>query len=77
MGQSSNGISVQWIEQNAAGIDVGATEIYVAVPPDRDPQPVRCFKTFTPDLREMAAWLTRCCITTVAMESTGVYWLPP
>ena len=77
MGHSSEGISLNCIEQNAAGIDVGATEIYVAVPPDRDPQPVRCFKTFTPDLREMAAWLTRCGITTVAMESTGVYWLPP
>ena len=46
-------------------------------PPDRDPQPVRGFPTFTADLRAMAAWLVRCGITTVAMESTGVYWIPP
>jgi len=70
-------LSLECIEANAAGIDVGATEIYVAVPPDRDAQPVRCFATFTGDLREMAAWLVRCSIRTVAMESTGVYWIPP
>jgi transposase len=74
---SSKGLSLECIERNAAGIDVGATEIYVAVPPDRDPQPVRCFPTFTADLRRMAAWLVQCGITTVAMESTGVYWIPP
>jgi transposase len=70
-------LSLECIELNAAGIDVGATEIYVAVPPDRDPQPVRSFQTFTGDLRAMAAWLLQCRITTVAMESTGVYWIPP
>src|ERR1700747_1112016 len=70
-------LSLECIEPNAAGIDVGATEIYVAVAPDRDAEPVRHFKTFTGDLREMAAWLLRCGITTVAMESTGVYWIPP
>ena len=70
-------LSLECIERNAAGIDVGATEIFVAVPPDRDPRPVRCFPTFTADLRAMAAWLLRCRITTVAMESTGVYWIPP
>jgi hypothetical protein len=73
----SKRLSLECIEPNAAGIDVGATEIFVAVPPDRDPQPVRCFKTFTDDLRQMAAWLVQCGITTVAMESTGVYWIPP
>ena len=73
----SNGLSLERIEPNAAGIDVGATEIFVAVPPDRDRQPVRSFKTFTDDLRQMAAWLVQCGITTVAMESTGVYWIPP
>jgi transposase len=72
----SKGLSLECIEFNAAGIDVGSTEIYVAVPPDRDPQPVRCFQTFTADLRTMAAWLIQCGITTVAMESTGVYWIP-
>jgi transposase len=47
------------------------------LPPDRDAEPVRRFKSFTGDLREMAAWLVRCGIVTVAMESTGVYWIPP
>jgi transposase len=64
------------LESNAAGVDIGATEIYVAVPPDRDPQPVRRFSTFTQDLMAASDWLERCGITTVAMESTGVYWIP-
>jgi transposase len=63
-------------EPNAAGIDIGAREIFVAVPGDRDASPVRRFGTFTEDLRRMAEWLVRCGITTVAMESTGVYWIP-
>ena len=58
------------LEPNAAGIDIGAREIYVAVPPDRDEQSVRIFSTFTEDLQEMAQWLVGCGITTVAMEST-------
>jgi transposase len=61
---------------NAAGIDIGANEIYVAVPPDRDPQPVRCFGTFTGELLRMAEWLRQCRIETIAMEATGVYWIP-
>ena len=65
------------LEPNAAGIDIGAREIYVAVPPDRDEHPVRVFSTFTEDLQKMAQWLVGCGITTVAMESTGVYWIPP
>jgi transposase len=64
------------LEANAAGIDIGAREIFVAVPPDRDEQPVRVFSTFTEDLEKLAEWLTSCGITTVAMESTGVYWIP-
>jgi transposase len=64
------------MQPDAAGIDVGATEMYVAVPEDRDPQPVRCFATFTPDLHALADWLQACRIRTVAMESTGVYWIP-
>jgi transposase len=59
-------------ELNAAGIDIGAREIYVAVPADRDEQPVRKCETFTGDLHQMAEWLVRCGITTVAMKSTGV-----
>ena len=61
---------------NAAGIDGGAEAHYVAVPPDRDPTPVRAFKTFTADRHRLADWLTACGVTTVAMESTGVYWIP-
>ena len=64
------------LEPNAAGIDIGAREIFVAVPADRDENPVRVFPTFTEDLEEMAGWLVSCGVTTVAMESTGVYWIP-
>ena len=64
------------LEENAAGIDIGAREIYVAVPADRDEQPIQVFSTFTADLEKMADWLIDCRITTVAMESTGVYWIP-
>jgi hypothetical protein len=64
------------IEPNAAGIDVGSTEMYVAVPVDRDPRSVRRFSTFTNDLIRLAEWLQRCRITSVAMESTGVFWIP-
>lgn len=67
---------VHTIDPNAAGIDIGATEIYIAVPVDRDPRPVRCFATFTEDLLAAADWLEGCGIRTVAMESTGVYWIP-
>jgi hypothetical protein len=60
------------VHPNAAGIDVGAKEHVVAVPCDRDPKPVRTFQAFTPDLHELAAWLKRCGIETVALESTGI-----
>src|SRR5208337_3250698 len=60
------------LNPNAAGIDIGATEIYVAVPGDRDPQPIRMFATFTQDLNQLADWLQQCGVRTVAMESTGV-----
>ena len=61
---------------NAAGIDVGATSHYVAVPADRAEQPVREFEAFTADLYRLADWLTECGVETVVMESTGVYWIP-
>ena len=64
------------INPNAAGIDCGSAEHYVAVPPDRDGTPVRVFKTFTSDLQRLADWLIACGVTTVAMEATGVYWIP-
>ena len=62
------------VHLNAAGIDVGAKEHVVAAPCDRDPQPVRTFQAFTPELHALAAWLKRCGIQTVALESTGIYW---
>jgi transposase len=64
------------LRADAAGIDIGATAIYVAVPPDRDSEPVRAFQTFTQDLMMLADWLQQCGIRTAAMESTGVYWIP-
>jgi len=64
------------INPNAAGIDCGSAEHFVAVPPDRDPTPVQSFKTFTSDLLRLADWLTACGVTSVAMEATGVYWIP-
>ena len=64
------------INANAAGIDCGAEAHYVAVPPARAPTPVRAFKTFTADLHRLADWLAACGVTSVAMESTGVYWIP-
>lgn len=64
------------LQPNAAGLDIGATEIYAAVAGDRDQKPVRCFGTFTVELLALAAWLRQCGIETVAMEATGVYWIP-
>ena len=64
------------VHPNAAGIDIGNAAHYVAVAPDRDSEAVRCFECFTEDLRKMAEWLGQCGIETVAMQSTGVYWLP-
>jgi len=66
------------ININAAGIDIGAQKHYVAVPKGRDPQgrDVRHFDTFTADLNALADWLKECDIDTVAMESTGIYWIP-
>jgi len=61
---------------NSAGIDIGSASHYVAVPPDRDDEPVREFASFTADLHRLADWLAACGVDTVAMESTGVYWIP-
>jgi len=63
------------VHLHAAGVDVGSEFHCVAVPPDRDEQPVRSFGAFTADLEALADWLSRCGIETVAMESTGVYWI--
>lgn len=73
-GRSSGRLST--INPDAAGIDIGSTFHVVAVPSDRDDRPVRTFRTFSRDLHQLADWLTAVGITTVAMESTGVYWIP-
>lgn len=67
---------LQRLNPHAAGLDIGAAEIWACVPPSRDPHPVRMFPTFTADLHALADWLQACGIQTVAMESTGVYWIP-
>jgi transposase len=67
---------LQHMNLNAAGIDIGAERHMVAVPEGRDTVSVREFGTFTTDLEALAAWLKQCGVTTVAMESTGVYWIP-
>ena len=72
----SNNSMLPVMRPDAAGIDIGATEIFVAVPADRAAENVRGFPTFTQDLYALADWLEQCGIKTVAMESTGVYWIP-
>lgn len=64
------------IHRHAAGLDVGSTFHVVAVPEDADDEPVRTFKSFTGDLNRLADWLAQVGITTIAMESTSVYWIP-
>lgn len=64
------------VHPHAAGIDIGSQKHYVAVPADCDSQPVRSFGCLTPDLQEMARWLKACGVDTVALESSGVYWIP-
>jgi len=64
------------LNPNAAGIDLGAREHWVAIPPDRAAKAVRCFGTTTPDLDVLADWLKESAVTHVAMEATGVYWIP-
>jgi transposase len=71
---SRSGLSL--MNPDAAGIDIGSAAHYVAVPADRDDEPVREFASFTADLNALADWLERCGIKIVAMESTGVYWIP-
>jgi len=67
---------VEIVHPNAAGIDIGSEEHYVCVPLDRDDQNVQKFSCFTADLNRLADWLVNCEVDTVAMESTGVYWIP-
>jgi transposase len=64
------------LHPQAAGLDIGSREIWAAVDPEREGETIRCFGTFTPDLEALAAWLIECEVDTVAMEATGVYWIP-
>jgi transposase len=68
--------SLEQINLDAAGLDIGATEIWACVPGDRASEAVRRFDTFTSDLHALADWLSTCGVATVAMESTGIYWIP-
>jgi transposase len=75
------GKKVDWkaldvVHPDAAGIDVGGSEHWVAVSPERDDEPVRCFGCFTAEIQEMADWLLEKSVRSVAMQSTGVYWMP-
>jgi transposase len=72
----SNDPGLEVVHRDAAGIDIGSREHYVAVGPDRDAQPVRNYGCFTSELYRMAAWLKECGTKTVVLQSTGVYWIP-
>jgi len=72
--QHSSPFSV--VHPHAAGIDIGSTFHVVAAPPECDNMPVRRFQSFTADLRRLSQWLREVGVTSVAMESTGVYWVP-
>src|SRR5712691_10401758 len=71
----SEDISLEVVHPDAAGIDIGNECHYVAVPPTRDSEPVRRFGCTTAELIEMAVWLKQCAIRTIALQSTGVYWI--
>src|ERR1700691_4470696 len=71
----SEDISLEMIHPDAAGMDIGNDAHSVAVPPTRDSEPVRRFGCTTAELKEMAVWLKQCAIRTIAMQSTGVYWI--
>ena len=71
----SEDLNLEVVHPPAAGIDIGNESHYVALPPSLDPQPVRCFGGTTAELKKMAEWLRQCGIRTVALQSTGVYWI--
>jgi transposase len=67
---------LEMITPNAAGIDVASAEMWVCVPEDRAESHIRKFGAFTCDLYAIADWLAECAVKSVAMESTGIYWIP-
>lgn len=74
--KTATGKILKVVNPNAAGIDIASSEMQVCVPEDRDSECNRTFGCFTQDLKQIADWLKSCRIDTIAMESTGVYWLP-
>ncbi len=75
-GKKQAAARLEVVHRDCAGIDIGKRKHYVAVDTSRFEEPVRNFGTFTEDLEAMAEWLTSCGVREVAMESTGVYWIP-
>ena len=73
--KTKKGLALKIVNSNAAGIDVASTEMQVCVPDGRDADNNRTFGSFTKDLKEISSYLKACGIDTVAMESTGVYWI--
>lgn len=73
--KTRDGLKLKIVNPNAAGIDIAYGEMQVCVPEDRDGENNRCFGSFTCDYEKIASWLKACGITTVAMESTGSYWV--
>jgi len=71
----SEDFDLEVVHPHAAGIDIGNESHYGAIPPSLDLQPVRCYGCTTAELKKMAEWLTQCGIRTVALQSTGVYWI--
>ena len=74
--KTAKGLELKVVNPDAAGIDISPKELQVCVPVGRDAENNRTFGVYTRDLHEISAWLKRCRISTVVMESTGVYWLP-
>jgi transposase len=68
--------ALEIVHPDAAGIDIGGSEHWVAIASERDPHPVRCYDCFTSDVEQMADWLVARGVRSVAMQSTGVYWIP-
>ena len=67
--------SIKIMNPDAAGIDIGGSSHFVAVPSGRDTETVKEFECYTPDIQKMIEWLQQCNIKTVVMESTGSYWI--
>src|ERR1700741_1824390 len=74
--KSEGSKAIQEPNPDAGGIDLSPTEIWLAVPPERAQNSVRKFEAFTKDLIELVRWLVQCGVGMVAMEATGVYWIP-